>query len=147
MDPIDSAILGELGRNARISFSELGRLVGLSTNATAARVRRLEASGIIRGYTTVLDPDAAHAPGRLEVYIDVRLSEGTSAERFLAVTDGISAIDDAVHMTGEYDYLVHAWCPDTAALDALLRTLKREGGAVQTQTRIALRSRRPQWPK
>jgi Lrp/AsnC family leucine-responsive transcriptional regulator len=147
MDPLDSDILGELGRNARISFSDLGRAVGLSTNATAARVRRLEASGIIRGYTTVLDPDAGHGSHRLEVFIDVRLGDGVSAEHFLGAAGRLSAIDDAVHITGDYDYLVHAWCADTSALDGLLRSLKRDAGAVQTQTRIALRSPSAQRPK
>jgi Lrp/AsnC family leucine-responsive transcriptional regulator len=139
MDPIDSEILQQLGRNARITFSELGRLIGLSTNATAARVRKLEDSGIIRGYTTVLDPEVARTRTALEVYIDVRLSEGVQSEIFLAATERLSEIDDAVHMTGPYDYLVHAWCRDTAQLDRLLRALKSDGGVAQTQTRVVLK--------
>lgn len=58
MDRIDGAILGALERNARVSFSDLGREVGLSANADAARVRRLENDGVIVGYTTIVAGDA-----------------------------------------------------------------------------------------
>ena len=46
---------------------------------------------------------------------------------------------DAVHVTGSYDYLLHAVVADPAALDLLVRRLKREAGAGQTFTRLALR--------
>ncbi|KBU91274.1 hypothetical protein BA28_03906, partial [Mycobacterium tuberculosis NRITLD12] len=53
-----------------------------------------------------------------------------------------TTIDDAVHVTGPYDYLLHIRVCDTADLDRLLRRLKTSAEAAQTQTRIALRSRR-----
>jgi len=139
MDRIDEMILGILGAEGRISFSELGRRVGLSTNATAARVRRLEASGVILGYRAVLADDAPLARAGLEAYIDVRLAEGRDSDAFLAWTGTDRAISEAVHLTGPYDYLVRAHVRDTGELDQLLRRLKKEAGAAQTQTRIALR--------
>lgn len=140
MDQIDEKILSLLQENARRSFSELGRLVGLSTNAAAARVRRLEDDEIILGYTVVTGKDAPGPRGGLEVFIDVRLDSETDYDAFLARIEPIRQIVDAIHITGPYDYLLRAYTPDTAALDALLRRLKRECGAAQTQTRIALRS-------
>jgi len=44
-----------------------------------------------------------------------------------------------VHVTGSYDYLVHAVVTDPAALDAFVRRLKREAGVAQTFTRLAMR--------
>ncbi|MFJ4207860.1 Lrp/AsnC family transcriptional regulator [Paenarthrobacter sp. NPDC089675] len=140
MDPIDEKILSLLQENARRSFSELGRLVGLSTNAAAARVRRLENNEIILGYTVITGKDAPGPRGGLEIFIDVRLDSETDYDAFLARIAPIKQIVDAIHMTGPYDYLLRAYTPDTAALDSLLRRLKRECGAAQTQTRIALRS-------
>ncbi|WP_106813973.1 Lrp/AsnC family transcriptional regulator [Microbacterium timonense] len=141
MDATDANILGLLRENARSSFSELGRLVGLSTNATAARVRRMEADGIIVGYTVVTGTDAPPSAGGLEVFIDVRLDAATDYDAFTASIAPIQHIVDAVHMTGSYDYLLRAFVPDTRTLDTLLRRLKKECGAAQTQTRVALRSR------
>ncbi|KHK99176.1 AsnC family transcriptional regulator [Microbacterium mangrovi] len=141
MDPKDEQILGLLQKNARLSFSELGREVGLSTNATAARVRRLESDGIILGYTVITGQDAPGPRGGLEVFIDVRLDATTDNDTFMANIGPIEQIVEAVHMTGPYDYLVRAYVPDTGALDILLRTLKKTCGAAQTQTRVALRPR------
>lgn len=139
MDAIDNTILGILRENARISFSELGRRVELSTNAVSARVRRLEATGIILGYRAVLASDAADPVSGLESFIDVRLHADTDSADFLSWALAEQAIRDAVHVTGPYDYLLHVAVPNTKALDALLRRLKVEAGAVQTQTRLALR--------
>lgn len=140
MDALDERILGLLQQDARRSFTELGRDVGLSTNAVAARVRRLEADGIILGYTVVTDQRTAGPRGGLEVFIDVRLGPSTDGDRFLAVIAPISQIVDAVHVTGAYDYLLHARVGDTGALDALLKRLKQTCGAAGTQTRVALRA-------
>lgn len=141
MDALDEQIIGLLHENARRSFSDLGRTIGLSTNATAARVRRLEESGIILGYTIRTGSDAPDPRGGLEVFIDVRLDEATDFDVFAERVGSIGEIVDAVHMTGPYDGMVRAFTRDTASLDRLLRRLKKECGAAQTQTRVALRSR------
>ncbi len=140
MDAVDAQLFSELRSNARTSFSELGRRVGLSTNAVAARIRRLEADGIIAGYTILTG--AAMSPPRagLEVFIDVRLTADTDDDRFEQAVRALPAVTDAVHLTGPYDYLVHAHVADTATLDALVKRLKSECGAAQTQTRVALRA-------
>ncbi|MDZ7883894.1 MAG: Lrp/AsnC family transcriptional regulator [Mycobacterium sp.] len=141
MDGIDEQIIGHLRENARRSFSELGRLVGLSTNAAAARVRRLEAEGAILGYTILEGRNVPGPRGGLEVFIDVRLDPEIDYETFTARIEPVREIVEAIHMTGPYDYLLRAYVPDTGALDRLLRRLKKEGGAAQTQTRVALRAR------
>ncbi len=56
LDPVDERILRLLVRNARATWREVGAVVGLSANAVAQRVRRLEADGVVRGWTAVLDP-------------------------------------------------------------------------------------------
>ena len=139
MDSIDDAILGILRQDARISFSELGRRIGLSTNASAARVRRLESTGLILGYRAVLATDVPDPASGLEAFIDVRLHADTDSESFLVWALAEPSIRDAVHVTGPYDYLVQAVVADTTALDGLLRRLKKDAGAIQTQTRLALR--------
>ncbi|MGK9149129.1 Lrp/AsnC family transcriptional regulator [Plantibacter flavus] len=139
MDELDEQILGILHDDARISFSALGRRIGLSTNAAAARVRKLEQTGVILGYTTRV---ADELPGRggLEVFIDIRLDADTSHEDFAARLAAVRAVEDAVHLTGEYDWLVHVRVEDAADLDALLHRLKQEAGVAHSRTRLVLRS-------
>ncbi|KPI34101.1 MULTISPECIES: Lrp/AsnC family transcriptional regulator [unclassified Streptomyces] len=55
LDDIDWAIIDQLQQEARISLSELGRRVSLSSSATTERVRNLEAMGVISGYHAVVD--------------------------------------------------------------------------------------------
>ncbi|WP_378144172.1 Lrp/AsnC family transcriptional regulator [Cnuibacter sp. UC19_7] len=142
MDAIDEQIIRVLRANGRASFSALGREIGLSTNAAAVRVRRLERSGVITGYQAILGTDAPDEVSGLEAFVDVRLDTDRDSEEFLEWASDVREILDAVHVTGPYDYLLRVHTRDTAALDGLLRLVKREGGAAQTQTRLALRPRR-----
>lgn len=57
MDKLDLDIIRELQENARISTSELGRKIGLSTSATSGRIAKLEREGIIKGYSAVIDAE------------------------------------------------------------------------------------------
>lgn len=62
MDGTDWSILAELQRDSRISFSELGRRVHMSSPAVAERVRRLEQTGVITGYRATINLEAAGWP-------------------------------------------------------------------------------------
>lgn len=141
MDDIDEQIISILREDGRASFSAIGRRVGLSTNAAAVRVRRLESRGAIIGYQAVLGSDIPDGTIGLEAFIDVRLDTDRDSEDFLVWTREVRQILDAVHVTGPFDYLLRVRAKDTAALDVLLRRLKREAGASQTQTRLALSRR------
>ena len=61
MEEIDRQILRLLSQDGRMSFTDLGRATGLSTSAVHQRVRRLEQRGVIRGYTVVVQSEAAGA--------------------------------------------------------------------------------------
>ncbi|MEM0320031.1 MAG: AsnC family transcriptional regulator, partial [Candidatus Nezhaarchaeales archaeon] len=55
LDEIDKAILRELVNDARLSFREIARRIGVSTATVASRVKRMEEEGVIKGYTTIVD--------------------------------------------------------------------------------------------
>ena len=57
LDDLNCSILKELGENARISTTEIGRRVGLSAPAVADRIQKLEEQGYIKGYNTSIDFD------------------------------------------------------------------------------------------
>lgn len=56
LDSVDMRLLKMLNENARVSLSEMGRDVGLSTSGVRKRVMRLEKTGMIKGYMAVIDP-------------------------------------------------------------------------------------------
>jgi Lrp/AsnC family leucine-responsive transcriptional regulator len=70
MDAIDEELLRMLREDARTSYQALGAAVGLSANAVAGRVRRMERDGVMAGFTVVTRPAAM---GRtVEALVDVR---------------------------------------------------------------------------
>jgi Lrp/AsnC family leucine-responsive transcriptional regulator len=106
MDRIDLRILAELQSNARISFVELARRVGLSKTPCAERVRRLEERGVIRGYHAALDPvamDRGHV-----VIVQVLLSGTTERElrQFNDAVRRIPEIQTCQMIAGDFDYLL-----------------------------------------
>ena len=71
LDKIDRSILRILQADGRISFTELGERVGLSTTPCTERVRRLEREGIIMGYNARLNPQSLKAS--LLVFVEISL--------------------------------------------------------------------------
>lgn len=138
MDAIDREILGVLRENARASFREIGERVGLSANAAAERVRRLERSGVISGYKAIVDP-AAGGP-KLTALIDVRLADPSHAEALEKLVGEIDAVVEGSHVTGRFDYQFRVACRDAAELDLTIRRMKSGGAVVESDTRLVLRS-------
>lgn len=62
IDDIDRKVLRELQEDARVSYAELGRRVGLTTPAVIERVRKLEDAGVITGYRAEIDPAKVGLP-------------------------------------------------------------------------------------
>src|SRR3569833_724967 len=71
LDDLDAAILGFLQRNGRATNFEVGEAVGLSASAASRRIQSLEAAGVIRGYTALIDERMLGK--RMTVYIRVTL--------------------------------------------------------------------------
>jgi Lrp/AsnC family leucine-responsive transcriptional regulator len=98
MDDVDWRLLEALQRDGRMSFADLGRLIGLSPSAVTERVRRLEESGVITGYTAEVDPEklglAIHALVRL------RYPHG-NYKPFHSLLASTPEIGEAHHVTGD----------------------------------------------
>jgi Lrp/AsnC family leucine-responsive transcriptional regulator len=106
MDRIDQKILQELQADARLSIVELSRRVGLTKTPCAERIRRLEKSGVIRGYHAALDPDAVGA-GHI-VVVQVLLTSTTEHDlrRFNEAVRRIPEIESCLMIAGDFDYLL-----------------------------------------
>src|SRR5215475_4393573 len=70
LDAVNIRILEELQTDPRLTMSELGRRIGMSSPAVTERVRRLEEAGVIRGYRLDLNPAALGLP--IAAYIRIR---------------------------------------------------------------------------
>ncbi len=118
-DDRDRKVLTFLQDSARLSNAEIARSLGIAPSAVLERVRKLERSGAIRGYSARLDPDQLGA-GLLAfvfVQVDERLSDDSAAEQIAALPE----VQEVHHVAGEDCYLVKVRCASTAALGRLLR--------------------------
>ena len=135
--PLDSVgwrILTELQDNARISFSELGRRVGLTPPAVAERVRRLEDAGIITGYRVELDVERLGFSMLAFVRLAVRGSTGSEVSRLVASRPEVL---ECHHVTGDDCYVMKVAVASVRHLEALLEQLLRFGN---TTTSIVISS-------
>lgn len=146
IDAIDRDILGFLQNDARATQREIGRAVGLSPNAAAARVTRLRELGVIRGFT--IEIDHAALGRQLEASIDVWLNDSRDQDGFLALVRNDDRIVEAFHPTGPLDFRIKARVASTDDLNDLIIRMKDEGGVRQTDTRLILErlETRPEMP-
>jgi Lrp/AsnC family transcriptional regulator, leucine-responsive regulatory protein len=117
VDEVDRSILAVLDKHGRISNAELAAQVGLSPSPCLRRVRRLEDTGVIRGYRALIDPAAV---GRgLRVFVGVRLMRHAHADvvAFERAVVKLPEVVHANHVTGNFDYLLQVEVADLAAYE------------------------------
>jgi Lrp/AsnC family leucine-responsive transcriptional regulator len=134
---VDERILRLLVRNARTSWRDVGAVVGLSANAVAQRVRRLEEAGWVRGYTALLDPRLDGEASSALVLLRTT-TDAVSAE----VEAGIAARSEVVEvldLAGPWDYQVRVRHRSTADLYASVNALRALPGVTAIETRAVLR--------
>lgn len=122
-DDIDRRILRELQANARITNNELAERVGLSPSPCLRRLRRLEETGVIRGYTARVDP-AAHG-WTMAAIATIRLSRQNEDEivMFEAAVRGWDEVLECHLVTGSRDYVLKVM---TGGLDQYERFIKEK---------------------
>jgi Lrp/AsnC family transcriptional regulator, leucine-responsive regulatory protein len=132
MDGVNWQIIALLQDNARISFSEIGRQVGLTPTAVAERVRHLEDARIIRNYR--LDVRAEELGYAMTVFIRVAVRPGASGQLAALVTT-LPEVLECHRVTGDDSYLMKAVATSVQHLDQLLMKIRPLG---QPSTSIVL---------
>jgi Lrp/AsnC family leucine-responsive transcriptional regulator len=136
MDEIDRRILSVLQADGRVSFRDLGKRVHLSPNATAERVRHLQATKVIRGIHA--DIDFAQLGLSLQAYVDVRLRPGTGARATEAAVLKIPGVIGATILTGAFDCRVRVACRDQRDLMRLIEALRASPVVLETNSAVIL---------
>lgn len=134
LDQFDQAILAALAEDGRMSITDLAVRIGLSKSPTQARLRRLEASGVIMGYRALLDPITLGLDH--VAFVEVRLSDTREAalRAFNAAVQNIAEIEQAHMIAGNFDYLLKVRTQDMAQYRAFL------GDVVSTLPHVAATS-------
>src|SRR3984957_4767777 len=132
LDPIAWKILEALQHNARLSFAELGRKVGLSAPAAAERVHRLEEAGVITGYHASLNMARLGMP--IHVIVRLTINGGdVQVTRSVAAIKELTEVSRCHRSPGAESFVIEADVVSIGHLEALIDKLNALG-ATSTST-------------
>ncbi|WP_327320457.1 Lrp/AsnC family transcriptional regulator [Streptomyces sp. NBC_01235] len=137
LDHVDLKILKILQADGRATHAAIGKTVGLTGPSVYSRVRRMEREGIIRGYTTLIDPHALQqdlvAHMRVGTYADE-----TEQEPFETFVRDEAQILECHDVDGEDSYVLKIRTASPQSLRRLLARIRAIPGVTRTVTSIAL---------
>jgi Lrp/AsnC family leucine-responsive transcriptional regulator len=138
-DAVDRRLIAALRADARATYAELGRLVGLSAPAVHERVHKLETSGILTGYHAAVAP-AALGLG-VAALVGIYQSDDAEQDDLADRLAGVPEIEDCWFVAGDEAFVVKVRVPDVDALEHTLGVLRRVPGVARTRTTVVLSTR------
>jgi DNA-binding Lrp family transcriptional regulator len=119
-DAADKRLLAALQHNAHLTALELGDMLNLSPSQAGRRRQRLEAAGVIEGYSARLDARqlGLAVQGFVQVHLGIHGPEHSAS--FAHLVAARTEIVSAWTMTGDADYLLRVYCEDLPALNRLI---------------------------
>jgi Lrp/AsnC family leucine-responsive transcriptional regulator len=145
MDAIDLRLIDLLRENARSSYAELARQVGLSAPAVHERVGKLEAAGTIRAYRAEVEHEAIGLG--VTALIGIVEDSGADTDDVLSALRVMPEIESCYFMAGVESYQLTVRVGTIAELEQLIVRINRTRGVASTRTAIALSTKwenRPQ---
>lgn len=141
LDSHDRAILRLLQQDARIPNTRLAEQVSLSESACLRRVKALEESGLIQGYTALIDQQKAGYPVNVFVSITLDRQSQSGLEAFESAVRKIPELMECYLMTGEHDYLLRLVVADMVDFERIhSQHLTRLPAVARIQSSFAMRT-------
>ncbi|MFT4128187.1 MAG: Lrp/AsnC family transcriptional regulator, partial [Gordonia sp. (in: high G+C Gram-positive bacteria)] len=135
-DDLDEKVLACLTRDARATYAQIGDEVGLSAPAVKRRVDRLLDDGVIKGFTTVIDPAAMQ--WTTEAYVQVFCRGNISPTELKTAWEPIQEVVSAATITGQADAILRLMARDVHHLEQALERIRRAGAVDRTESIIVL---------
>lgn len=137
LDDVDLALLHLLATDARASQRGLARELGMSAPAIGERIARMERTGVIRGYSVVLDWGAAGFP--VVIYLAITAAQGHDLGPVMAAVGQLPEVENVTVVTGELDLLARLRVRDYAHLrSVLLDKVWQISGVQRTETYLSI---------
>ena len=136
LDETDELILAELAQDARATYAEIGQRVNLSAPAVKRRVDRMLDSGVIRGFTTVVDRNALG--WNTEAYVQVFRHGTIAPEQLRAAWIDIPEVIGAATVTGTADAMLHVLARDMRHLGEALERIRSAADVERSESIVVL---------
>jgi Lrp/AsnC family leucine-responsive transcriptional regulator len=137
LDEIDRILARELVADGRATLAHLAATAGLSVSAVQSRVRRLEARGVITGYTARIDPEAAGL--MLSAFVAITPLDPSQPDDAPARLEHIEAIESCYSVAGEESYILLVRVQSARALEDLLQRIRTTAN-VRTRSTVILQT-------
>ena len=139
LDDIDTRLLAALQKDAQLTSQDLGALLGLSPSQAGRRRQRLEAEGLVRGYSARLDPERLGLAIQAFVQVEMASHGPDQARAFTRLLNTRPEVVSAWTLTGHADYLLRVYCADLQALNRLIHEVLLSHQAVtKVQSQIVM---------
>jgi Lrp/AsnC family transcriptional regulator, leucine-responsive regulatory protein len=137
-DKVDRKILAILREDGRASQALIAKTVGLSAPAVGERIRKLEQSGVIKGYQAVLNPEALGLP--ICAFVAITPQPRNPAANLVDNLLTLPEIEELHAVAGNYSYVAKVRVASTEELDGFLDRLFMLEGVERTQTTMVLKT-------
>jgi len=139
MDAVDRLLVHKLRANARATYADLARQVGLSAPAVHERVGKLESLGIITGYHATVAPAAVGLD--VTALVGVFESDQKAEQDLSRALAQMPEIEDCWFVAGEESFLLKVRVADMPALEHAIAAISRLPGVSRTRTTVVLSTR------
>lgn len=134
----DQKLLLLLRQNARTSITDLARALHLSRSTVQNRIARLEASGVISGYSVQLGGE--YLSSQVEAHVSIKVAQKLTVRTNLAL-EGISQVSQLFSVSGEYDLIAIVQAQSLEELSAVLDEIGNLSGVERTNSAVVLETR------
>ena len=134
----EQRLLLHLRQNARCSVSDLARALDLSRSTVQNRIAKLEASGVIRGYSVELGGE--YTATQVEAHVSIKVFQKLTA-RTNAALEQISQVSQLYSVSGEYDLIAIVQAQSLEELSAVLDEIGNLEGVERTNSAVVLETR------
>ena len=131
MNEINRKILGLLGADARMTYADIGDRVGLAASSVHDRVRKLERTGVIRGFRADVDLELAGLP--ITAFVSLALRPRSPAD-IPAQVEEMPLVESCYSVAGDNSYVLVVRAPSTKALEELLDAVRAKLEVVTRST-------------
>jgi DNA-binding Lrp family transcriptional regulator len=115
LDEKDLAILRLLQENARITIKEISAKIHLSTTPVHERIKRMEDSGVIKQYATLVDHTKVKKGLMVICYVSLKQHSKNAGDKFIKTIRELNEVIECYNISGEFDFMLKVVCEDMNA--------------------------------
>lgn len=112
LDSKDLAILKMLQENARATVKEISAAIHLSTTPVHERIKRMEETGVIKQYATIVDSTAVKKGLMVICYVSLKEHSKNAGNKFIKTIHELNEVVECFSISGEFDFLLKVMCED-----------------------------------